>query len=336
MVADRTGPSIAVEGLVKRYRTTTALNGVDLTVGPGSVLGLLGPNGAGKTTVIRVLATLLRYDEGSVAVCGFDVARHPHRVRQLIGITGQQTSVDQDLTGSENLRMIGRLLGLSRANAARRADELLGDAGLGEAAGRPARTYSGGMRRRLDLAVGLVNRPAVVFLDEPTVGLDPAGRGDTWQMVGHLAQAGSTVLLTTQYLEEADHLADQIVVIDAGTVAARGTPDELKRRLGRQTLDVQVTDPTRLDDAVACVAQVVHADPVVDRPTHRLSAAVSDGHAMPAVVRGLETAGIEVSELALRLPSLDDVFLTLTGKRAAEPPAPAAVIEKDDHAGHAA
>lgn len=313
------GPAIEVEGLVKRYGSTTAVDGVDLMVERGRILGLLGPNGAGKTTVVRVLATLLRHDAGRAAVCGFDVERDAHRVRQVIGVTGQDASVDVDLTGTENLVMVGRLLGLTRARARARARELLVDAGLEDAGRRPVRTYSGGMRRRLDLAASVVHCPAVVFLDEPTTGLDPARRGDTWSLVRSLATQGSTVLLTTQYLEEADHLADEIVVVDAGSVVARGTPDQLKRRLGQQALDVQVSDASRLQEAVARVTAVIGASPAVDTQTARLSAPVPDGRAMPAVVRSLEDAGIEVSELSLRLPSLDDVFLTLTGHRATTP-----------------
>ena len=310
------GPAIEVARLVKRYGSITAVDGIDLTVGRGRVLGLLGPNGAGKTTVVRVLATLLRHDAGRAAVCGYDVGTQAHLVRQVIGVTGQDASVDTDLTGQENLVMVGRLLGLTRARALARARELLMEAGLDEAAHRPAKTYSGGMRRRLDLAASVVHRPAVVFLDEPTTGLDPARRGETWKMVRSLAAQGSTVLLTTQYLEEADHLADEIVVVDAGVVVASGTPDQLKRRLGRQALEVQVTDAARLDDAVARVRAAVGAEPVVDAQSSRLSARVPDGRALPAVVRGLEEAGIEVTELSLRLPSLDDVFLALTGHRA--------------------
>jgi ABC-2 type transport system ATP-binding protein/oleandomycin transport system ATP-binding protein len=247
---------LAVEttALVKRYGDTVAVDGVDLEVRRGSVLGLLGPNGAGKTTVVRILPTLVRQDAGAARICGYDTTKDAHRVRQLIGLTGQDASVDGDLTGAQNLQLVGRLLGLSRAQARHRAAELLDEAGLGDAAGRAAKTYSGGMRRRLDLAASLVHRPAVVFLDEPTTGLDPARRVDTWEMVRSVVAQGSTVLLTTQYLEEADQLADDVVVIDAGRVAARGTPDELKRRLGRQALDVRITDRSRLAEAAAHVA----------------------------------------------------------------------------------
>ena len=319
------GHAVEIAGLVKRYGDTVALDGVDLAVPRGSVLGLLGPNGAGKTTVVRILATLLRQDAGSAWVCGLDTTKDAHRVRQLIGLTGQDASVDGDLTGAQNLQLVGRLLGLSRAQARHRAAELLDEAGLGDAAGRAAKTYSGGMRRRLDLAASLVHRPAVVFLDEPTTGLDPARRVDTWALVRSVVAQGSTVLLTTQYLEEADQLADDVVVIDAGRVAARGTPDELKRRLGRQALDVRITDRSRLAEAAAHVAGIVGTQPVIDAGSDRFSVAVPDGRAMPAVVRSLDDAGLEVSELNLRLPSLDDVFLALVGRRSSpEPVTPAA------------
>ncbi|OZM70410.1 daunorubicin/doxorubicin resistance ABC transporter ATP-binding protein DrrA [Amycolatopsis antarctica] len=309
------GPAIEVSGLVKRFGGTTALDGVDFAVEPGSVLGLLGPNGSGKTTTVRILATLMKADKGTARVCGYDVVRDAHQVRQLIGLTGQYASVDKDLSGYQNLTMIGRLLGMSRKQAKSRACELIEEAGLADAATKPATSYSGGMRRRLDLAASIMGEAAVVFLDEPTTGLDPARRGETWAMIRRLAAQGSTVLLTTQYLEEADHLANEIVVIDAGKVIARGTPDSLKRRMGSQTLDVRLIDPSQLEEATNRVRRIIDAAPVVDAQTGQLSAAVTDGEAMPAIVRSLDEAAIGVSELSLRLPSLDDVFLTLTGHR---------------------
>lgn len=312
----RNRPTIEVSGLVKRFGDTTALDGIDLTAESGSVLGLLGPNGSGKTTTVRILATLMKPDEGTARICGYDAVREAHQVRQLIGLTGQYASVDKDLSGYQNLTMIGRLLGMSRAQAKTRASELLDEAGLGDAASKPAKTYSGGMRRRLDLAASIMGEAAVVFLDEPTTGLDPARRAETWAMVRRLAAQGSTVLLTTQYLEEADQLANDIVVIDSGKVAARGTPASLKRRIGGQTLDVVLSDPRRLEEATTRVESILNAAPVVNAQTGQLSAAVTGGHVMPSIVRSLDESAIEISELSLRLPSLDDVFLTLTGHRA--------------------
>ena len=316
MAQHNNGPAIEVSGLVKRFGDTTALDGIDLTVEPGSVLGLLGPNGSGKTTTVRILATLMKADEGTARVCGYDVVRDAYQVRQLIGLTGQYASVDKDLSGHQNLTMIGRLLGMSRKQAKARASELIEEAGLADAATKPAKSYSGGMRRRLDLAASIMGEAAVVFLDEPTTGLDPARRGETWTMIRRLAAQGSTVLLTTQYLEEADHLANHVVVIDAGKVIARGTPDSLKRRMGSQTLDVRLSDPNQLEEATNRIQSIIDASPVVDAQTGQLSAAVTDGEVMPAIVRSLDEAAIGVSELSLRLPSLDDVFLTLTGHRA--------------------
>jgi daunorubicin resistance ABC transporter ATP-binding subunit len=311
--------AIEASGLVKGFGKVSALDGVDLTVRTGSVLSVLGPNGAGKTTAVRILATLLRPDAGTALVGGYDVRRDAHRVRQLIGLTGQYASVDEALTGHHNLTMVGRILGLSRAQARQRADELLAEFGLADAGKRPVKTYSGGMRRRIDLAASLVSRPSVLFLDEPTAGLDPVKRNEMWGTIRALVAQGSTVLLTTQYLEEADNLADHIVVLDKGTVVARGTPDELKRRSGTQTLQVQLTDPSRLAEVAGLVADIVGVDPVRDTSTGRLSVPVTDGAMMPAIVRRIDDAGIEVTELALRLPSLDDVFLALTGHTTGTP-----------------
>ncbi|MEV4538212.1 ATP-binding cassette domain-containing protein [Asanoa sp. NPDC049518] len=305
--------AIEAYGLVKRYGEVTALDGVDLAVRTGTVIGVLGPNGAGKTTAVRILATLLRPDAGTAAVLGHDVTTAGHQVRQLIGVAGQQTSVDEDLTGRHNLRMVGRLLGFSRKDAAARATALLAEFGLDGAADRPVKTYSGGMRRRLDLAASLVNRPRVVFLDEPTTGLDPVARGALWDRIRALVAEGTTVLLTTQYLEEADALADEIVVFDHGRVAAHDSPTALKRRLGTQTLDLRLADPARVDEAAALVTAVVGTVPA--RVGERLSVPVTDGAMMPAVVRRLDDAGAEIAEIALHLPSLDDVFRALTTQK---------------------
>ena len=307
-----TAPAIEAEGLVKRYGTTTAVDGVSLSAETGSVLGLLGPNGAGKTTVVRMLATLLRPDAGSARICGHDVAERGHEARRMLGATGQYASVDLALSGVQNLVMVGRLLGLPRRAARSRAAELLADAGLSDVGHRTARTYSGGMRRRLDLVMSLVNRPAVMFLDEPTTGLDPAHREDTWAVIRSLAAQGTTVLLTTQYLEEADRLADRIVVMDGGAVVAEGTPDALKRRLGTRTLDLQVADRSMLGVARERLGTMVASTPVVDRDGLRLTVAITTSVSMAAVVQTLDDAGVRVEELHLRLPTLDDVFLALT------------------------
>ncbi|MDI1462522.1 ATP-binding cassette domain-containing protein [Catellatospora sp. KI3] len=300
------------EGLVKRFGATTALAGVDLAARPGTVLGVLGPNGAGKTTAVRILATLLRPDAGRAVVGGLDVVRDADAVRRRIGLTGQYASIDEDLTGAENLVLIGRLLDLRTADARARAAELLARFDLAEAAGRPARTYSGGMRRRLDLAASLVGRPDVIYLDEPTTGLDPAKRDDVWSMVRGLVGDGSTVLLTTQYLEEADALADEITVIDHGRVIAHDTPDDLKRIVGGQTVVVRPADPARLAEAGAILAEV--SGHQAESPSRGvLTVPVPGDKAFTEVVRRLDAAGVAVVELSLRLPSLDEVFFTLTG-----------------------
>ncbi|MDG4817794.1 ATP-binding cassette domain-containing protein [Micromonospora sp. WMMD956] len=312
--------AIRAEGLVRRFGATTALAGVDLAVPSGTVYGLLGPNGAGKTTTVRVLATLLAADEGHATVGGYDVRRDAHRVRQLIGLTGQYASVDEALTGTENLLLIGRLLGLSRADARARARELLARFQLADAADRAAKTYSGGMRRRLDLAASLVGRPQVLFLDEPTTGLDPRSRNDLWDTVRGLVTDGVTVLLTTQYLEEADQLASEIAVVDHGRVIAHGTPEELKAKTGGQVLTVRPVDPADLATVVAIAGEAAAASPEVAQGA--VTVAVNGPGVLPAMVRRLDDAEIPVAELALRGASLDEVFLHLTGHRA-EPDAPA-------------
>jgi oleandomycin transport system ATP-binding protein len=314
--------AVEAEGLVKRFGETVALDGVDLAVRRGSVLGLLGPNGAGKTTAVRVLATLLAPDAGSARVNGHDVVREPARVREAIGLTGQYASVDDALSGTQNLVMIGRLLDLRRAEAKARARELLAWFDLTEAADRPARTYSGGMRRRLDLAASLVGRPSVIFLDEPTTGLDPSKRGDMWQVVKALVADGATVLLTTQYLEEADALADEITVVDRGRVIAHDTPDALKRIVGGQTLTLRPTDPRRLAEAAAIVAGVVRVRPESPK-AGVLSVPVAGDAVLPETIARLAAANIALTELSLHLPSLDEAFLALTGKTEAPAAAPA-------------
>jgi oleandomycin transport system ATP-binding protein len=310
--------AIWAEGLVKRFGETTALAGVDLAVRTGTVLGLLGPNGAGKTTAVRVLATLLRPDAGHATVGGYDVVRNAHQVRQLIGLTGQYASVDEALTGTENLQLIARLLGMPRREAKARARELLARFQLDDAATRAAKTYSGGMRRRLDLAASLVGRPQLLYLDEPTTGLDPRSRLELWGMVRSLVADGVTVLLTTQYLEEADQLADDIAVIDEGRVIATGRPDELKARIGAQSLAVRPADDADVPTVLSVVAELAGVTPEVDG--RLVTAPVTDPALLPAAVRRLDDAGVVISELALRNSSLNEVFLSLTGRPAEETP----------------
>jgi oleandomycin transport system ATP-binding protein len=307
--------AIQAEGLVKRFGSKTAVDGVDLTVRPGTVLGLLGPNGAGKTTIVRLLTTLLRLDGGRARVAGYDVVRDADKVRAMIGLTGQYAAVDEELTGAENLLLIGRLLELPKREAKTRAAELLERFDLGDAAKRAAKTYSGGMRRRLDLAASLIGRPSILFLDEPTTGLDPRSRGDVWAMVRELVDNGATVLLTTQYLDEADRLASEIAVVDHGRLIASGTSAQLKAKVGGQTLDVRPTDPADLPLVSGIVERVVGTAPT-SRPDDPglLSVSVENrADAMPSVVRVLQERDIAVTELALRLASLDEVFLALTG-----------------------
>ena len=303
---------IQAEGLRKRFGSTQALDGVDVAVPAGTVLGVLGPNGAGKTTAVRILATLLQADSGTALVGGYDVATQPHQVRRTIGLTGQYASVDEDLTGTQNLLLIGQLLGLSSRDAKARAAELLEWFDLADAASRMAKTYSGGMRRRLDLAASLVGRPAVIFLDEPTTGLDPAKREDMWDVVRNLVDDGSTVLLTTQYLDEADALADEITVIDHGRVIAHDTPDGLKRVIGGQRIVVTPSDHDRLGDVERLLVDVTgHRAAVTGRS--ELTVPVTEEDVFAHVVGRLAADGIGVNELSLHLPSLDEVFMTLTG-----------------------
>jgi oleandomycin transport system ATP-binding protein len=317
--------AIQAEGLEKRFGETVALDGVDLAARAGTVLGVLGPNGAGKTTAVRILATLLRPDGGRATVCGHDVVREAHQVRQLIGLTGQYASVDEMLTGTENLVMIGRLLDLPRREAKARAAELLERFELWDTRDRATKTYSGGMRRRLDLAASLVGRPSVLFLDEPTTGLDPHARGELWETVRGLVSEGVTVLLTTQYLEEADQLADDLVVIDRGKVIADGTPDELKTQVGGQVLQVRPVD-TRDRETVAGLVSMV-AGNGMQIEGDLVTAPVSDPAVLPTIVRHLDDAGVLVAELSLRRSSLDEVFLSLTGHRTEDSHAPELVAE---------
>jgi oleandomycin transport system ATP-binding protein len=313
--------AIRAEGLVKHYGETKALDGVDLEVPEGKVVGVLGPNGAGKTTAVRVLATLLRPDAGHATVAGHDVLKDPRAVRSVIGLTGQYASVDEDLSGTENLVLLARLLDHSRAEARAKAAALLEQFELTDAAGRAAKTYSGGMRRRLDLAASLVGNPSVLYLDEPTTGLDPHARNEVWAVVRKLVANGVTVLLTTQYLEEADQLADTITVFDHGRVVAEGRPDELKRRVGGQTLQVRPTLPRDLDAVDRILGDLTGVRPTRNDASGLLTAPVSDPVLLSTLVRKLDDAGITADELALRLPSLDEVFLALTGKKTEEVPA---------------
>ena len=304
---------IEVEGLHKTYGEVRALEGLDLTVGPGSIVGMLGPNGAGKTTTVRVLATLLRPDSGAVRVCGVDALREPQRVRPLIGLTGQYAAVDEKLTGAENLRMLGRLFRRGRGESATRAGELLEQFGLTDAAKRLVRTYSGGMRRRLDLAASLIARPQVLFLDEPTTGLDPRSRARIWQVISDLAAEGTTVLLTTQYLEEADQLADSIAVVDHGKVIARGSPDELKSRVGEERLEILLVSPADEERAADVVASVSGRRCSREEEGRLVVAASGAAGLMPELMRALDEAGIRVLDAVVRRPTLDDVFFALTG-----------------------
>ncbi|MBO0682835.1 MAG: ATP-binding cassette domain-containing protein [Candidatus Dormibacteraeota bacterium] len=308
-------PPIRVEGLTKAFGRTRALSGIDLEVPSGTVTALLGPNGAGKTTLVRILATLIRPDAGSARVAGLDVVRDAFAVRSRIGLTGQYAALDDQLTGRENLRLIGRLAHLGERRARSRTEELLALVGIEEAAGRPVSTYSGGMRRGLDIAAGLVGKPAVLFLDEPTTGLDPRGRIDIWELIGVLVRQGATLLLTTQYLEEADRLADAVAVIDRGRIVAGGTPEELKRRLGGEVLEVALADASDAEKAGSALGPIAAGPARFQRTILRIPVERSRGTVV-AAVRRLDAAGVEADDVVLRRPTLDDVFLTLTGHAA--------------------
>jgi ABC-2 type transport system ATP-binding protein len=316
MVVGTTGNAITAERLVKCYGTKRALDGLDLAVPSGAVYGLLGPNGAGKTTAVRILTTLLRMDDGRAEVGGVDVTREPRWVRQRIGLTGQEAAVDEILSGRQNLRMFGRLFHLPKADAWRRADELLERFGLGEAADEQVRGYSGGMRRRLDLAASMILAPEVLFLDEPTTGLDPRGRSEVWESVRRLSDGGTTILLTTHYLDEADQLSDRIAVIDRGRNLTEDTPAGLKRTVGGDHVEIVVRAEVDLAEAAALVGRIADGhEPQVDAKALRVQAPVADGvGALGEVVRGIEQVGIGVEDVGLRRPTLDEVFLQLTGR----------------------
>ncbi|MCX5145780.1 ATP-binding cassette domain-containing protein [Streptomyces sp. NPDC058290] len=310
--------AIYAEGLVKTFGEVRALDGVDLDVPEGTVLGLLGPNGAGKTTAVRVLTTLLKPDSGKAVVAGIDVLKHPNEVRRAIGLSGQFAAVDEYLTGRENLRMVGQLYQMSGKAAKVRAAELLERFNLGDAADRTAKTYSGGMRRRLDLAAALVVSPPVMFMDEPTTGLDPRNRQQLWGIIQELVAGGTTLLLTTQYLEEADHLAHDICVVDHGKVIARGTSDQLKARTGGERVEVVVHERDRIPDARAVLAGFGKGETAVEEHTRKLTVPVTGGAKLLAeVIRELDSRSIEIDDIGLRRPTLDDVFISLTGHAAA-------------------
>ncbi|NVB77490.1 MAG: ATP-binding cassette domain-containing protein [Kofleriaceae bacterium] len=307
------GLAVEASGLVKKFDNVRAVDGIDLEIRRGQVFGVLGPNGAGKTTMLKMLATLLPIDGGVARVFGVDVATNPHQVRQLVGVTGQYASVDENLTGRENLVLFGRLLGLPRAQAHATADELLASFGLSDAADRQLKGFSGGMRRRLDLAASLIRRPPLIFLDEPTTGLDPRTRGQMWDTIRSLVRGGATVLLTTQYLDEADQLADRIAVIDRGTKVAEGTPDELKASVGNSTLHVRLEDRERTADAAAIVARILGEEPVLTPEAGGLNIALADANRAADVLIAFREMKLGISTASVRQPTLDEVFLALTG-----------------------
>lgn len=320
--------AVIAEDLVKTYGAVRALDGLSLRVPGGTILGVLGPNGAGKTTAVRIITTLLQPDSGRAEVAGFDVVRQPDEVRKVIGLSGQFAAIDEYLTGKENLEMIGRLYHMPAGDVRSRSKELLDQFGLSDAANRTAKTYSGGMRRRLDLACALVARPQILVLDEPTTGLDPRSRTEMWQTIRDLVAAGTSLLLTTQYLEEADQLANSIIVVDHGRLIESGTADELKARMGGERLEITVSDVARISAAEEILARLGLDRPSVDQHTRKLSVAVEAGTGpLVEAIRQLDAASIGISDIGIRRPTLDDVFLTLTGHAAADndaepPPTP--------------
>ncbi|AJE86006.1 ABC transporter ATP-binding protein [Streptomyces albus] len=323
--------AVSVRGLVKHYGETKALDGVDLDVREGTVLGVLGPNGAGKTTLVRCLSTLITPDSGSAVVAGYDVLRQPRQLRRVIGLTGQYASVDEKLSGRENLYLIGRLLDLSRADARSRAEGLLERFSLTEAAKRPANTYSGGMRRRLDLAASMIGSPEVLYLDEPTTGLDPRTRNEVWAEVKRMVTDGVTVLLTTQYMEEAEQLASELTVIDRGKVIAGGRIDELKAKVGGRTLRIRPADPAELTATAAALDEAGLTGPgnaLVDAETSTVLVPILSDEQLTAVVGAVSARGIPLAAITTELPSLDEVFLSLTGHKASAPQDPAPALEE--------
>lgn len=308
-----TTPAVQATGLVKTFGDFRAVDRIDLEVAQGEIFGVLGPNGAGKTTMLKMLATLLSIDEGQASIFGVDVAREPHRIRQLLGVTGQYASVDENLTATENLWLFGRLQGLRSADAKATAKRLLGQFGLEEAANKPISQFSGGMRRRLDLAASLITRPPLIFLDEPTTGLDPRTRGQMWDTIRELVADGCTVLLTTQYLDEADQLADRIAVIDRGIKVAQGTPDELKTSVGNSTLQLELAAGADQALAIDVVRRVLDAEPVLTPESGRMNVALDVANRAADVLIGLRQSGVGITSVSVAKPTLDEVFLAITG-----------------------
>jgi ABC-2 type transport system ATP-binding protein len=311
--------AVQATGLVKSFGDFRAVDGVDLQVRRGEIFGVLGPNGAGKTTMLSMLATLLKIDEGQAEIIGVDVRREPHRIRQLLGVTGQYASVDEGLTARENLWLFGRLLGVPRKEAHETADRLLAQFGLEAAADKPISQFSGGMRRRLDLAASPINRPPLIFLDEPTTGLDPRTRGQMWDTIRELVADGSTILLTTQYLDEADQLADRIAVIDRGRKVAEGTPDELKSSVGNSTLQLKLADGADQALAIDVVRRLLGEDPVLTPESGRMNVALEEADRAADVLIGLRQAGISITSVSVAKPTLDEVFLAITGHDTGQP-----------------